>query len=162
MSLRGMIASVGGSPEPVRKALEARPAHVLFVVSSDSRSQVEDAILTGRNYMPQLEYFSVDQLQKVIDKFGQPENGTYKLGVRNLFEIMKFSEDNSFHKSVQIYDSLTNHLTKRNNSLLAHGLQPVKREAFQSFWESALLAFDLGDTDIPRWPQLKLKLPPTA
>lgn len=106
--------------------------------------------------------FSPDQRQSVLNMLGQPENGTYKLGVQKLFRILEFSADKSFRKSIQVYDSLRNHLTKRNHSLLAHGLLPVRREAFRSFWGTALAAFDLVDADIPRWPKLQLKLPPIA
>ena len=66
MSLRGMVASVGGSPEPVRKALyEGRPSYALFVVSDASRSQVEDEILPGLGYGLQYGYLEISDHQDI-------------------------------------------------------------------------------------------------
>ncbi len=54
-TLRGMIATVGGSPEPIVKALEVgQPSHVLFIVSERSWSEVDERILPMlRNRLPQ-------------------------------------------------------------------------------------------------------------
>ena len=66
MSLRGMVASVGGSPEPVRKALyEGRPSYALFVVSDASRSQVEDEILPGLGCGLQYGYLEISDHQDI-------------------------------------------------------------------------------------------------
>lgn len=94
-----------------------------------------------------------------IEKFGQPNDGTYKLGVRKLFQILEFSEDEVPGEQAHIYDCLKDHLQKRNNSLLAHGSLPVKKASFESFWKSALSVLGVCDSDIPRWPPLKLRLP---
>ena len=91
--------------------------------------------------------------EDVIEKLGQPDDGLYKLGVQNLFQILEFSEDETLRDQAHIYDCLINHLQKRNNSLLAHGLLSVKKESFESFWESVISALELCDSDIPRWPQ---------
>ncbi len=103
--------------------------------------------------------FPVASREDVIKKLGQPGGGPYKLGVRKLFQVLAFSEDRSLSEQAQIYDCLENHLQKRNNSLLAHGSQPVEKESFESFWVSTLSAFDICDSAIPRWPKLELKLP---
>ena len=105
-----------------------------------------------------IECFPDDSREDVVEKLGQPGEGSYKLGVRNLFQILEFSQGQALREQAHIYDSLEGHLQKRNNSLLAHGLQPVKKESFESFWESALSACGLCDSDIPRWPPLELKL----
>ena len=109
-----------------------------------------------------IECFPAVRREDVIKKLGQPNDGPYKLGVRNLFRILEFSEDEALGKQSHIYDCLKDHLQKRNTSLLAHGLLSVKKESFESFWESALSALDLCDSDILRWPQLELKLPLTV
>ncbi len=103
--------------------------------------------------------FPAGRREEVINKLGPPEGGLYKLGIRKLFEALEFSQDKAPREQARVYDLLKNHLQKRNNSLLAHGLQSVKKEAFDLFWRSALSALHLCDADIPRWPQLELKLP---
>lgn len=105
-----------------------------------------------------LECFPSASREAVIEKLGQTDGGSYKLGVRNLFQILEFSEDEAPGEQAHIYDCLKDHLQKRNNSLLAHGSLPVKKASFESFWESALSVLGVCDSDIPRWPQLELKL----
>ena len=107
------------------------------------------------------ECFPAVRREDVIEKLGQPDDGPYKLGVQRLFQVLEFSEDESLREQAQIYDRLKNHLQKRNNSLLAHGLQSIKKESFESFWKSALSTLGICDSDIRRWPRLELKLPST-
>ncbi len=109
-----------------------------------------------------IECFPATSREDVIEKLGQPDGGSYKLGVQNLFQILEFSEDEALGEQAHIYDCLKDHLQERNNSLLAHGLLSVKKKSFESFWESALSTLDLCESDIPRWPQLELKLPLTV
>lgn len=97
--------------------------------------------------------------EDVIEKLGPPDNSPYKLGVENLFWILRFCEDETLREKARVYNCLKDHLQKRNSSLLAHGLLSVKRDSFESFWRSAMSALDLCDSDIPRWPQLELRLP---
>lgn len=106
-----------------------------------------------------IEHFPAASREDVIEKLGPPNAGSYKLGVQKLFQILEFSGDRVVSEQAHIYDCLKDHLQKRNNSLLAHGLLPVKKESFEAFWKSALSALDLCDSHIPRWPQLDLKLP---
>ena len=105
-----------------------------------------------------LERFPASRRNDVLDKLGEPRCGAYKLGVQNLFQALEFGEDEALCAEARIYSCLRNHLSNRNSSLLAHGLQPVAKERFESFWEAALPALGLCDADIPRWPQLELKL----
>lgn len=104
------------------------------------------------------EQFPIDRRENAVMKLGVLENGSYKLGVRKLFEILDFSEDEAIRKQSQIYDSLKNHLTKRNNSLLAHGVRRVTEKDFRSFWKLTVEKFGIQNSDIPRWPSLELKL----
>ena len=56
----GLIASVGGSPEPLLKTLaDNRPQYVLFVVSEGSSSTVENEILPNVDYQPTCDYLVI-------------------------------------------------------------------------------------------------------
>ena len=75
MSLRGMIASVGGSPDAVLKALGGEYPRVLFVVSASSKSQVDLQIIPelrdrSPHYQPQYEYLQVphENIEKCYEK----------------------------------------------------------------------------------------------
>ncbi len=105
-----------------------------------------------------IEQFPNDRRENVISKLGEPKNGHYKLGAHKLFEALKFSKEAALREQSHTYDLLKNDLQKRNNSLLAHGLRRVTEEDFRSFWSSALQALEIHESDIPRWPCLKLRL----
>ena len=54
--IKGAILTVGGSPAPIIKALTWYPAeHVLFIVSEQSREQIESMIVPALGYRPQYE-----------------------------------------------------------------------------------------------------------
>jgi hypothetical protein len=46
-------------------------------------------------------------------------------------------------------------LQKRNNSILAHGLQPCTEDAFTGFWAALLPVVQIQDEEIPRWPEME-------
>ena len=62
---QGIVVSLGGSPEPIIWALQARrPAHALFVVSESSAGSVEDEIVPKLNgYVPQYQKVVVSDPQ---------------------------------------------------------------------------------------------------
>ena len=91
--------------------------------------------------------------------FGDPdENGVLMLGVQNLYAALQFSEDETLREQGAKYDLLKNHLTARNESLLAHGLIPVSQRTFENFRQAALEVLDVEESEIPRWPRLTLTL----
>lgn len=60
MSLKGMVVTVGGSPEPIVFSINGdKPEMILFVVSSGSRSQVYEQILPKLEYTPQHESLEI-------------------------------------------------------------------------------------------------------
>ena len=66
MALNALIASVGGTPQPIIKAIEwQKPDFILFVVSEGSRGQVEGEVLPGLDYVPQIESVTVSDHQKI-------------------------------------------------------------------------------------------------
>jgi len=64
------------------------------------------------------------------------ENGRVKLGMEKKFELLK---DLGWAEAEEIYlqnNTLKNLLQKRNNSILAHGLEPVKKETAEQLFEN--------------------------
>ncbi len=109
---------------------------------------------------PSLHSFPERRQADVKERLGEPdENGQYKLGVQNLFRALEFSEDEALREKAGICTELRNPLQTRNSSILAHGLQPVTKKEFCTFWRAALSALEISDDEIPRWPQFNLKLP---
>jgi hypothetical protein len=47
-------------------------------------------------------------------------------------------------------------LAARNGSILAHGLVPIDRAAYEALLDVTLETLDLRSTDLPRFPKLDL------
>ena len=89
----------------------------------------------------------------------RPRNGIYEIrGVANLFSTLRFSSNGDIRAAAARYDILKEFMDYRNHSLLAHGLSPVTEGQFAKFWRAALLALDVSDSEIPRWPVFTLPL----
>ena len=106
-----------------------------------------------------LDDFPTGRRQEVIEFFGVPESHTYILPLKKLYRSLSFCEDSLLREQGSIYDRLQNHLTHRNQSLLAHGVQPVSKDRFEGLWRVTLDSLDIGKEDIPRWPRIILRLP---
>ena len=107
---------------------------------------------------PSLDDFPSSRHEEVIQKLGQPKGDEYMLGVKALYQALDFSQDEAMSDQAGVYESLSKHLSTRNMSILAHGLQPISKTTFDKFWTDALEALDIDESDIPRWPELDLKL----
>ena len=102
--------------------------------------------------------FPADRREEAVAELGRPEDGLYRLGVKLLYRTLEYSDDPSVRRHSGVYAGLASHLTIRNLSLLAHGVQPVTERGFGKFWEDALGAMEIDEAGVPRWPALDLKL----
>ena len=112
---------------------------------------------------PRLDDFPANRRADAQALLGAPDaDGRYKIGVQKLYEALSLSEDAILREQGAAYERLKGHLAVRNGSLLAHGLQPVSEDAFNNFWRDALDVLGVQESEIPRWPELKLALPRAA
>jgi len=88
------------------------------------------------------------------EEFGSREDGEYELGVRDGFSALRFSAGPKHHAVAGGYGSICNHLQKRNNSILAHGLDPCGEEAFRNFWGALLPVVQVQPEEVPEWPDI--------
>ena len=108
---------------------------------------------------PRLDDFPANRRADAQALLGAPdEDGRYKLGVQKLYAALSLSEDSTLREHGAAYERLKGHLAVRNQSLLAHGLQPVSEGAFNKFWRDALDVLGVQESEIPRWPELRLAL----
>ena len=108
---------------------------------------------------PRLDDFPANRRADAQALLGAPdEDGRYKIGVQKLYEALSLSEDAVLREQGAAYERLKGHLAVRNQSLLAHGLQPVREDAFSNFWRDALDVLGVQESEIPRWPELNLAL----
>ena len=94
------------------------------------------------------------QFDNWVKRFGEGREGVYELGLRDAFEALAFSQNPEHKEIAGRYDSISNHLQKRNNSILAHGLQTCTEAAFTGFWRALLPALEVREEEIPRWPEI--------
>ena len=94
------------------------------------------------------------QFDNWVKRFGEGREGVYELGLRDAFEGLAFSQNPEHKEIAGRYDSISNHLQKRNNSILAHGLQTCTEGAFTGFWRALLPALEVREEEIPRWPEI--------
>lgn len=98
-----------------------------------------------------------DRRDNIMQKLQeQGDQGYILLGVQKLYKLLEIEGDDRHI----IYRCLRELMVVRNQSLLAHGLVPVSHETFQKFWNRALSAMSIEESDIPRWPDIELRLPP--
>ena len=56
------------------------------------------------------------------------------------------------------YEGIRKPLRDRNNSLLAHGVQPVTKPSFEALRKRAPAVCEVTEAEIPEWPELTLEL----
>lgn len=97
----------------------------------------------------------------VRDKLGEPSGrgGQYELPLNRLFQALEFSDDAELREKASHYERLRKPLRDRNNSLLAHGVQPVTKRSFEALRQPALAVCEVTEAEIPEWPELTLRLP---
>ena len=94
------------------------------------------------------------QLDDWVKRFGEGQEGAYELGVRDAFEALALSPDPGHREIAGRYGAISDHLQKRNNSILAHGLQACTEQAFTGFRAALLELVGLHEEEIPRWPEI--------
>ncbi len=87
-------------------------------------------------------------------EYGESEDEIYSLGVMQLFNSLKYADDETPNAHMEVYDRLSTHLSIRNSSLFAHGSVPVTERMFTGFREAVLRDLPMQDSEIPRWPDI--------
>lgn len=113
---------------------------------------IELGILLRDNVPPE----RYEKITKKLSLDKSRKDGRHKLGIKKLYGLWRIEGDGQY---ADVNSRLSKHLDVRNNSLLAHGLKPVSKGAFWAFWKETLGALNIEDSDIPRWPKIKMKLP---
>ena len=108
---------------------------------------------------PTLGDFPANRHKDVKDLLGSPPHeGRYKVSLQNAFRLLELSDDKEIASQSHIGKRLESHLYKRNKSILAHGSRPVSQDDYENFWKAALSTLGVKDSNIPRWPKIKLTL----
>lgn len=102
--------------------------------------------------------------ERFVAMFGAPdEKGVKLLGLEALVRaIDAFGRREGEPERYPIYESLKDHLAKRNGSILAHGIRPATAEDYQQFRTALCTGLGLAENDLPHWPVLRFGVPNPA
>lgn len=84
------------------------------------------------------------------------EEGRVRLGLQDAYELLGRLNDpvGKIFKELKLHDPQHSSLTARNQSVLAHGFQPVSEKIFNQLWGAAMRLSDLEETKLPAFPTL--------
>ena len=87
-------------------------------------------------------------------------DGMYRIqGLATIYAALgKSSKRDIQSEALQFRIIRETHTKLRNLSLLGHGLKPVDRHNFESFWSAALFFLQVKEEQIPNWPEFELLL----
>ncbi len=105
------------------------------------------------------EKYGIDTASVPSQRVHRAENSkTVSIGLRDAYSLLKEEGDPLGERfaSLGLADHTTSPLQIRNNSILAHGFEPVSEDAFEALWQKA---FDLAELegiskkDLPQFPK---------
>ncbi len=84
------------------------------------------------------------------------ENGKLVLGLQDAFVLLKEVGDEvgKTFKDLELDDPQRSPLVTRNQSILAHGFQPVSEKVFKQLWDAAMKLGGFEEADLPAFPKL--------
>jgi len=88
-------------------------------------------------------------------RFRAGADGLMRCGVGNGFRVLAFSTNPEHVAMSRQYEALRGHLSRRRESILAHGLIAADERQFRAFWETLLPFLGVQEAEVPRWPDLE-------
>ena len=85
------------------------------------------------------------------------EDGIIRIGLQRSFQLLAALEDPFGATYLQHEEQLAKLLEARNNSLLAHGYNPVSEDTANKLFSLALCLLDATEAELPRFPSLDWK-----
>ncbi|MBI4444692.1 MAG: TIGR02710 family CRISPR-associated protein [Acidobacteria bacterium] len=79
-----------------------------------------------------------------------------RIGAIQALELLAELQDPVGRRYREIQKQLTGHLADRNRSILAHGFVPMREANFQGIFQDALYLLGAGESDLWRFPILKI------
>lgn len=87
----------------------------------------------------------------------QDTDGVIRIGLQRSFQLLAALEDPLGATYLRDEELLAKLLKARNNSLLAHGYNPVSEDTAQKLFSLALRLLDATEAELPRFPSLDWK-----
>jgi CRISPR-associated protein (TIGR02710 family) len=82
------------------------------------------------------------------------EKGNYTLGLQDAYRLLEGKGDplGSRFQALGLHEQ-ESALTQRNNSIWAHGFDPVTSEVYEKLWEACLKLGEMREEELPQLPQ---------
>lgn len=82
--------------------------------------------------------------------------GRLRLGLQDAFELLDALSDDmgKTFKALELHDPRRSPLMARNQSILAHGFQPVGEQVFEALWAAGINLGGFAEQDLPTFPHL--------
>lgn len=114
--------------------------------------------LAERHAIPSTEKIALEQLPETLRErwISCAEGGRLSLGLQDAYALLDELGDqagNDF-KENGLHDLQRSPLVARNQSILAHGFQPVSEKVFEQLWKAAMKLGGFTNQDLPSFPQL--------
>jgi len=89
------------------------------------------------------------------------EKGELCLGLQDTFALLHSLGDplGKTFRDFNLHDPEQSPLSARNQSILAHGFQPVHKKVFEKLWKVAMGLGDFSAQDLPTFPQFAIHKP---
>ena len=82
--------------------------------------------------------------------------GRYQAGLAKIWRLLELSNQAEFSMKSGIGDALRDYTRIRNQS--THSARPVNQDEYENFWNAALSALEVNESEIPRWPTINFTL----
>ncbi len=89
---------------------------------------------------------------KILSACTDARDGTIKLPLHKSFKLLQWLDDPLGTRYAELAEELRKILNVRNMSILAHGLEPVRKETFDTMLGIALQFLDIKREELPRFP----------
>ena len=150
---RAMLASLGGSAEPVLYTLgRQQPEYILFFESAESAGQIQGII---RELPYQCRDYDVRP--EFNQKYHDVREGKLRLPLFAAYRLLNAHGDELGQRFVaRRQEEILKLLSLRNLSPLGHGENLVGQEGYAQFRVLLVELFDIDESASPRFPELNL------
>ena len=95
--------------------------------------------------------------EEFVRKYADEKTGMLKLPLTATYTVLSAVGDELGKRFDEHRETVQKFLHIRNNSILAHGIKPVKKEHYEEYQPFAMSLIGVKDDDLPQFPKLPLR-----
>jgi CRISPR-associated protein (TIGR02710 family) len=95
--------------------------------------------------------------KEFLERYQSRDDGKIKIPLFGSFRLLEGLKSRTASKFFHVYETrIKSLLNIRNDSILAHGFNPVEESTFENLWKAVLEFSDTNEKDIPKFPVLQV------